>query len=481
MPVLPIHEVQDPIVAALRAGSRLVLTAPPGSGKTTQVPQILFRAMSNREGEAPAEPETDVAPAIANAQTDKTHKLDRPSPQPSPGGRGGRNTEPRDPSRLGGSLALPLGKIIVLQPRRLATRMVAARVASEMRTPVGELVGYQTRHDSKVSRNCRIIFLTEGLFLRWMLGNPALPGVAAVVLDEFHERSLAADTILGLLRSLQESRRPDLRLVVMSATLDARMIADFLDCPVIEAGGRMYPVDVRYLPSRSKTPVWDLAAEKVRDILDTTDEGHVLVFMSGAYEINRTLDACRRFAGGATGGATGGGAVQLCALHGSLPPAQQDAAVAPCSPGTRKIIVATNIAETSITIDGVRHVIDSGLAKVHRYDPRRGINVLLSEPISRASAEQRAGRAGRTAPGTCIRLWPQNEHATRDDHDDPEILRLDLAEVVLQLKAMGVDDVRGFPWLQAPDEFALTRGEELLVMLHALSDSPPFQGGAGGG
>ncbi len=403
-PNLPILEVQPQIIAALRTGNRLVLTAPPGSGKTTQVPRFLHEA---------------------------------------------------------GDIT---GRILVLQPRRLATRMVATRVAAEMNTPVGGIVGYQTRHESKVSPHTRILFLTEGLFLRRMQSNPALPGVGAMVLDEFHERSLAADMSLGLITLLQQ-RRSDLRLLVMSATLDAQKLSSFLNCPVVEAGGRMYPVRMKYLPSRSTRPIWETAAESVRNTLESSDSGHVLVFMPGAYEINRTIEACGRSSGSGSG--SGREDITFHALHGSLSPAAQDAAVAPDS-RVRKVIVSTNIAETSITIDGVEHVIDSGIAKVHRFDPRRGLNVLLPEPISQASAQQRAGRAGRTAPGACTRLWPQSEQAARPVHDDAEIHRVDLAECVLQLKAMGIADVRSFAWLDPPEQSPLSQAENLLRQLHAV-------------
>ncbi|MEX2213648.1 MAG: ATP-dependent helicase C-terminal domain-containing protein, partial [Phycisphaeraceae bacterium] len=380
-----------------------------------------------------------------------------------------------------------LERIIVLQPRRLATRMVASRVAFEMKSPVGETVGFQTRHESRVSKQSRIIFMTEGLFLRWMQNNPLLPGVGAVVLDEFHERSLAADMTLGLVRLLQESKRRDLKLIVMSATLNADALAVFLACPVVEAKGRMFPVEVSYLKARSMKPVWEQAAEAVAAVIDGVSKAgreredasvkdDILVFQAGAYEINRTIDGCRKAVRSSQ-------RIEYFPLHGSLSPREQDAAVEPRS-DCRKVIVSTNIAETSITIDGVRHVIDTGFAKVHRYDARRGLNVLLAEPISQASAEQRAGRAGRTAPGTAMRLWTQGDHVGRAKHDDPEIRRLDLSECILQLKAMGAGDVRMFPWLDQPDEKDAARGEALLLALHALSYSPPStggQGGAGGG
>lgn len=395
---LPIHDIQDEILARLRAGNRLVLTAPTGSGKTTQVPQMLLHAAINP------------------------------------------------------------GWIVVLQPRRLATRLVAERVASELGTKTGQLIGYQTRHDSRVSAQTQVRFMTEGLFVRMLQNRPRLDEVGTVILDEFHERSLAADTALAMVRRLQETQRPDLRLIVMSATLDAQKVATYLNAPALSAHGRTYPVDVQYLARRVNAPPWDLAADAVEQVLSTQDEGDVLVFMPGRYEIRRTVEACSRLP-----------AARGCALlplHGELPPREQDAALAPRS--QRRVIVSTNVAETSITIEGIRHVIDSGLARVNRFDPRRGINVLLVEPISRSSADQRAGRAGRTAAGTCLRLWPENEHRSREGHDTPEVQRLDLAEVLLQLRAMGVGNVREFAWLEPPPELAVQQAESVLSMLGAV-------------
>jgi ATP-dependent helicase HrpB len=397
---LPVLEIAGDIVRALSQGNRLVLTAPTGSGKTTQVPQILLN-----------------------------------------------------------SGAIP-GQVLVLQPRRLATRMVAQRVAQEMNSPLGQLVGYQTRHESRVSAATRIRFMTEGLFLRLLQSQPLLPGVGAVVLDEFHERSLAADMALGLTKTLQGKKRPDLKLMVMSATLDADAVAAFLQSPVLRAGGRLFPVDIKHLPRRSTLPVWDLAAESIRVAAESREAGDVLVFMPGVYEINRTIEAARRL--------VGEGSVALRPLHGSLTPQQQDAALAPAPPGVRKVVVATNVAETSITIDGVRWVVDSGLARVHRYDAKRSLDALHVEPISRASADQRAGRAGRTAPGVCLRLWTEADHKGRDAQTDPEVRRIDLAEAVLQLKSMGTTDPRSFPWLEPPEPRAIERAENLLAMLHAV-------------
>ncbi|MEX0776915.1 MAG: ATP-dependent helicase HrpB [Phycisphaeraceae bacterium] len=434
--MLPVLEIESRIVEALREGRRLVLTAPTGSGKTTQVPPMLLR----------------------------------------------------------GGLVADGQRIVVLQPRRLAARLVAARVAHECGEALGQTIGFVTRHERQVSAASRIVFMTEGVFLRMLQGDPMLRRIGAVVLDEFHERSIAADMALVLVKQLQEGHRPDLRLVVMSATLDAAAVAEYLQCTAVEAGGRLHAVDVSYLTTRAQKPMWELAAEAVREVVEddgvqpgqapsplpfreSPSEGtgdknatlavgtarDVLVFMPGAYEIRRTIEACRRSAGAA------GESVALFPLHGSLPAEQQDAAVGSCD--RRKVIVATNVAETSITIPGVGHVIDSGLARVHRYDARRGINVLLIEPISQASATQRAGRAGRTAPGTCRRLWMEMEQRGRAAHDTPEILRVDLAEAMLHLLSMGVADVRAFPWYQPPQAMALDRATALLTALGAIDAS----------
>jgi ATP-dependent helicase HrpB len=423
-PALPIHEIRDAIVESLRKHNRLVLTAPTGSGKTTQVPQMLLQS------------------GLAEGR-----------------------------------------QVIILQPRRLAARLVAMRVAAELGGVVGGVVGYQTRHESRVGAGTVIRFMTEGLFLRLLQSNPALKGVGAVILDEFHERNIATDTSAAMVRMVQESTRPDLRLLVMSATLDVGRISDYLRAPALEAHGRMYPVQVSYVDRRTagsksmvsrlarpaQAPVWDLAAEALADIVDAGEEGDVLIFMPGAYEIRRTIEACGRIAGAEA---------SIFPLYSELPAHEQDRALAPCA--GRKVIVATNVAETSITIPGIRLVIDSGLARMNRFDPRRGINVLTVEPISQASADQRAGRAGRTGPGACIRLWPENEHRHRPAHTTPEIQRLDLAEVVLQLHALGVKDVRSFPWLEAPAESALQQALGLLRELGSLDrDTPPALTGLG--
>lgn len=398
---LPILEIAPRIVTALATDGALVLSAPTGSGKTTQVPQILLAA------------------------------------------------------GLAGD-----GQILVLQPRRLAARLVATRVASELNSPLGQVVGYQTRHEGRHGPDTRILFLTEGLFLRRLLADPQLPGVAAVILDEFHERSLAADLALGLCKRLRATQRPELALVVMSATLEAEPVAAWLGCGSLATQGRAYPVRIDYTPGPAQAPVWTCAAAALRAWLDAGGEGDVLVFMSGTYEIRRSVEAIWAQLTPADGD------IRVLPLHGGLRSEEQDLAVT--AGQGRKVIVSTNVAQTSITIDGITCVIDAGLARVARFDPGRGVNSLLVERISLASAEQRTGRAGRTAPGTCLRLWPQSEAHARIDHDTPEVVRVDLAQAVLQLAAIGVADPARFEWLEPPPAPRLTQAMELLQSLGAL-------------
>mgnify|MGYP000865100625 CR=1 FL=1 len=402
--MLPIHAIRNDLAAALKRSRRIILTAPTGSGKSTQVPQML---------------------------------LD-----------------------LG---ALGTGKAVVLQPRRLATRLLAKRVAEERGVPLGGEVGYQIRFESVCGPDTRIHFETEGILLRQMLSQPALPGISAILFDEFHERHVYGDVTLAQALQLQKTTRPDLLLIVMSATLDVRLLQPYLEpCEIVRSEGRTFPVAIEHLAKPlhpdHDTP-WDAAAAAYeRAVREDREPGDALIFMPGAYEIQRTLDALRQ-----TSAAKG---ALLLPLHGELPPNDQDAAVARYD--RRKIVVATNVAETSLTIDGIRLVIDSGLARVARFDPWRGINTLLVENISRASADQRAGRAGRTAPGRAIRLWTEHEHAGRAGHDLPEIKRIDPAEILLTLKALGVRDVAAYPWLEPPEPRALERALTLLRDLGAL-------------
>jgi ATP-dependent helicase HrpB len=400
---LPIFELEQSIVENLHAHARVIIQAPTGSGKSTQVPQILL-----------------------------------------------------DHGVLGD------GQVVILQPRRLATRLLAARVAAERNSRPGEEVGYQIRFENVTSPRTRIRFVTEGILLRQLIQDPELRGVSAILFDEFHERHLYGDITLARAVSLQAASRPDLKLAVMSATLDADLLEKYLaPCSILTSAGRAFPVEVEYLPrpvGGDDYPIWELAADELERLASTTS-GDVLIFMPGKYEIGRTTSAIRasrvshRFV--------------ALPLHGELPPAEQDAALAQYE--KRRAIVATNVAETSLTIEGVQVVIDSGLARTARFDPRRGINALLVEKISRASADQRAGRAGRTAPGRCLRLWTEREHIDRAAQELPEVKRLDLAEVVLTLKASGVDDIAAFRWLEPPEPHSLARAEQLLADLGALS------------
>jgi len=399
MTELPIHDIRDDLVRELSASNRVVLTAPTGSGKSTQVPQFL---------------------------------LDRCGVE---------------------------GRVLVLQPRRLAARMLAGRVAWERDGRVGDEVGFQTRFESALSRVTRISFITDGILPRLLLGDRRLDGVGAVVFDEFHERSLNGDIGLGATRRLQETLRPDLKIVIMSATLEARSAADHLGgCACLHAEGRRYPVEVSYAPPRARQPVWESAAKALADLLRRGAEGDVLVFMPGAYEIWRTIEEMRR--------ARLPERVDSLPLYGDLAPRRQDEVMSPSA--HRKVIVATNIAETSLTIPGVRHVIDSGLARISRQDPARGFNMLTLEAISRSSSEQRTGRAGREAPGTCCRLWSLGEQQRRPSQTDPEVKRVDLAEALLLLKSLGFDEPADFPWPDAPPPAALESAVELLVVLGAL-------------
>ncbi len=405
---LPIQQLRAPLRAAAARVRRIVIQAPTGSGKSTQVPQML------------------VDEKLAEG-----------------------------------------GEVVVLQPRRLAARMLAKRVAEERHSPLGGEVGFQIRFDRVVSARTRIRFVTEGILLRQILDNPRLPGVAAIVFDEFHERHLSTDLSLALTRRTQETVRPDLLMVVMSATLDAAGLAAWLEpSEILTCEGRTYPIAIEYSAQAravAEKPVWEQAAWHCGRLLEETAGGDGLIFMPGAYEINRTLSALQGIALARE--------CLLLPLHGQLSPAEQDRAVAPAPPGRRKVIVSTNVAETSLTIDGVTIVVDAGLARVARFDPRRGIDTLLIENISQASADQRAGRAGRTAPGRVVRLWGEREHAHRPLRDTPEIQRVDLAESVLSLAAGGLHEIEKLPWMEPPPPAALARARSELRDLGALDEN----------
>ncbi len=400
---LPIDDLESEIVAALQSSNRLILQAPTGSGKSTRLPQMLHR---------------------------------------------------------GGFLQS--GQVVILQPRRLAARLLASFVAREMGVKLGGEVGYQIRFDNVTGPHTRVRFVTEGIILRQLVTDPLLRGVSVVVFDEFHERHLYGDITLARALDLQESARPDLKIIVMSATLETDVLEDYLNpCRVLRSEGRVFPVEISYWPHRlgpKSPPSWDLAVEGFERLAASGETGDALIFMPGGYEIQRTLSALERSAA-----ARGR---DLLPLHGELAADRQDLAVSPAS--RPKVVVSTNVAETSVTIPGIRTVIDSGLARIARYDANRGMNTLMIEKISQASADQRTGRAGRTAPGRCLRLWAMSEHTERAPHEAPEVQRMELSEVVLALKAAGVDDLRRFRWLEPPAIDSLSQALMLLEDLGAL-------------
>ncbi|MEM0969517.1 MAG: helicase-related protein, partial [Verrucomicrobiota bacterium] len=400
---LPIYDIAQDVALRLSTGNRLVLEAPTGSGKSTQVPQILLDHQ-----------------LLASDQT-----------------------------------------IAVLQPRRVAARMLARRVASERRSKVGHEIGYQIRFDNQTSRDTRVAYVTEGVLLRKMLTDPTLPGTGAILFDEFHERHFYGDITLARARQIQETHRPDLKLMVMSATLDGEAVATYLDhAPRLTSQGKTFPVDITYHPQRDrhKGQLWDHIARVLQTKYKESPPLATLIFLPGAFEIRKTLETLRR--------ASWAKGIDLLPLHGDLPPAEQDRAVSPSH--RPRIIAATNIAETSLTIPDVTLVIDSGLARLADFDPRRGINTLTIQKISRASADQRAGRAGRTAPGVCVRLWSEKDHHARPAQTSPEIHRMDLAEAILGLYRSGIQDLETFPWFEAPEAKALQRAHALLLDLGAL-------------
>lgn len=393
---LPIDPLLPRIVSALASHPALVLEAPPGAGKTTRVPAALLEAGYT--------------------------------------------------------------EVLVLEPRRIAARMAARHVAEERGEKPGGTIGYQVRFEQAASAGTRLRFLTEGILTRRLLSDPDLRGVAAVVLDEFHERHLEGDLALALLRRLQQTRRPDLRLLVMSATLRGEPVADYLGgCPVLRSEGRLFPLEIAHTPE-SADPLEKRIAAAVESLVSAGSEGDVLVFLPGAAEIRRAQRELESLAQRA-------GALVL-PLHGDLSPAEQDRAVSPAP--QRKIILSTNVAESSITIDGVRAVIDSGLARVATDSPWTGLPRVTIARVSRASAAQRAGRAGRTAPGRVIRLYPEADFLRRPESDIPEIQRRELSQFCLDLHAAGIRDPRSIGWLDPPPATALDAADDLLRRLGAL-------------
>ncbi len=442
---LPIDEVLPQVIAALRVSLSVVLRAPTGAGKTTRVPPALL-----------------------------------------------------DAGLLGER------RVIVLEPRRVAARAAARRMAFERGCSLGDEVGYQVRFDRKWNAKTRILVVTEGTLVRMLQDDPFLDDIAAVVFDEFHERSLDTDLSLGMVRRVQQTVRPELKIVVMSATLGVEAISQFLgDCPIVVSEGRLYPVAIEYSPRGDSTPLSVAVTSAVADLLRQTPNGtrtdqperasvrfennndnkpdasafrliippvnmsaigqtpgDVLVFLPGQREIRETareLDSLARQYD-----------LLIMPLYGELPPEQQDAAL--MRQAKRKIVLATNVAETSVTVDGVTAVVDTGLARQLRFDPNSGLNRLDLRPISRASADQRAGRAGRQQPGICVRLWSEPSQRARPEQTEPEIRRVDLTGSVLQLKAWGEADLLAFPWFEPPRVESIAQAEHVLRRLEAIDD-----------
>src|SRR6516225_7282784 len=401
---LPIDDVLPDLTAALHRCDVAVLVAPPGAGKTTRVPLVL------------------AAESWARGK-----------------------------------------KILVMEPRRIAARAAAARMAATLRESVGASVGYRVRFDSKISDQTRIEVVTGGVFTRHVLEHPALDGVAAVLFDEFHERSLDADLGLALALDLQQGFREDLKIIAMSATLNSGRLAQLLgDAPVIESAGHAYPVETRYPGRDVRAPIERLVAQAVARALNR-DFGSMLVFLPGAAEIRRTESLLRERLSDPS--------IDIVALHGMLDAQDQDRAIAPARASRRKIVLATSIAETSLTIDGVRIVIDCGLARVPRYEPDVGLTRLETVRVSRASADQRRGRAGRTEPGVCYRLWEEPQTAALEPYGQPEILAADLSSLVLDLAQWGVADPAKLVFLDQPPASSLNEACTLLAALGAIDSA----------
>jgi ATP-dependent helicase HrpB len=396
---LPIDEVLPALVEALHGHASAVLQAPTGAGKTTRVP-----------------------PALLDA------------------GLAGQ------------------GQILLVEPRRLAARAAARRIAAERGQRLGDEIGYHVRFDRQAGPGTRVLAVTEGILLRRLLDDPFLETAGIVLFDEFHERSLSSDLALGMTRLIQQTVRPELRIVVMSATLDTGAAAAYLGgCPVVRSEGRLFPVDIRYRPRSLRTP-WPVAAANAAIELAAETPGDLLVFLPGWGEIRHARKQLDAFAAEHD--------IAVLPLHGELSPEEQDAALAPGS--RRKIVLATNVAETSVTVEGVSGVVDTGLARQLHFDARLGLDRLQLAPIAQTSAEQRAGRAGRQQPGVCVRLWSEASHRQRPQATLPEIRRVDLAAAVLQLLCFGEAEIERFPWFEAPRPESVAQALGLLERLGAV-------------
>ncbi len=399
---LPIDPVLPELVAALRQQSNVVLRAPTGAGKTTRVPPALLDARLAEDG-----------------------------------------------------------RILMLEPRRLAARAAARRMSDERGGKLGEEIGYQVRFDRRCGSQTRILVVTPGILLRFLQDDPYLESTGLVVFDEFHERGLESDLALGMARLVQQTVRPELRIVVMSATLAVESVSAYLgDCPVVVSEGRLHPVEIVY-EAKPERQAWPLAVANVVERTLERTPGDLLVFLPGLQEIKQTARHLEAVAAERD--------LAVLPLHGDLPSERQDAALLPQA--RRRIVLATNVAETSVTVEGVSGVVDSGLARQLVFDPRVGLDRLQLTPISRASADQRAGRAGRTQSGVCVRLWSAGAHRSRSEQTEPEIRRVDLAPAVLHLSSLGETDALRFPWLEAPKEATVAQALALLRRLGAMAES----------
>jgi ATP-dependent helicase HrpB len=408
LPHLPVKEALPRLLSALETNTRVVLEAPPGAGKTTLVPLALLEA-------------------------------------------GWRNN----------------GKILVLEPRRLATRGAAQRMSDLMNEPLGQTIGYWVRMEHVVSDKTIVEVVTEGILTRLIQDDPALEGIAAIIFDEFHERNLQADLGLALALDAQAVLRPDLRILVMSATLDAVTIGKWLDAPVITSEGRQYPVETHYLPTsevaaagnRPSERLSSLVPKAIRKVLTEQPDGDVLVFLPGMGEMRRVATQLEGKLAST---------IDLHILHGDLQLSKQLAAIQPAPKGRRKIVLATSIAETSLTIEGVKIVIDGGYSRVPKFVPRTGLTTLATITVSKAAADQRRGRAGRLGPGVCYRLWSTPDQAQLADRQTPEICEADLTGLALELAMWGVKDAAALNWLDVPPAAAMALSRDLLLRLEAI-------------
>ncbi|MBR6868287.1 MAG: ATP-dependent RNA helicase, partial [Bacteroidales bacterium] len=405
---LPVWAIVPEVNRLLATESALVVTAPPGAGKSTVLPLTMLEAF-------------------------------------------------------------PEGKILMLEPRRIAARQIAGRMAALLGEEVGETVGYRIRFEKRVSRRTRIEVLTEGVLTRILIDDPSLEGVSAVLFDEFHERSLQTDLALALCRESQAVLRPDLKLVLLSATIDADGLCRTLGAKHIDCPGKMFPVKIIHTGDIPPAQIEDVVVQTIR-MAHRTEEGDILAFLPGEGEIRRVAERLGGLLGGSIGGSLGGllaparssaGAVdasattRVCPLYGMLPLEEQRRAIAPSGPGERKIVLATPVAETSLTIEGVRIVVDGGLCRKPVFDPRTALEHLETVRISKDMATQRAGRAGRVVPGVCYRLWSEAAESRMAEIRTPEILEADLAPLVLQIAAFGEPEPGRLPWLTPPPGQAL--------------------------